>query len=54
MSAEQKLLDEKSRKSRTAKDDAMIPVTHGAPVQTAPVKTAEKDAAGEAAAAGDM
>ena len=49
MAAEQKLLDEKSRKSRTAKDDAMIPVTHGAPV-----KTAEKDAAAEAAAAGEM
>ena len=54
MAAEQKLLDEKSRKSRTAKDDAMIPVTHGAPVKTAPVKTAEKDAAAEAAAAGEM
>ena len=54
MAAEQKLLDEKSRKSRTAKDDAMIPVTHGAPVRTVPVKTAEKDAAAEAAAAGEM
>ena len=54
MAAEQKLLDEKSRKSRTAKDDAMIPVTHGSPVKTAPVKTAEKDAAAEAAAAGEM
>ena len=51
MAAEQKALDEKSKRS-AAKDDAMIPVTQGAPVKTASVKTAEKDAAAEAVQAG--
>lgn len=47
MAAEQKALDEKSTRSRIVTEGAKIPVT-----QEAPVKTAQRDAAGEAADAG--